>query len=322
MSSPLPPGDTSTKIRTSLLSLAICDALGGPVEFHARGTFPQITSMQPNHNFSLPAGAWTDDTSMALCLADSLINSSRFSETDQASRYVRWLQTGYLSVTGTCFDAGNATRVAVSIWASGGGLDEIRSALDRTMCCGNGSLMRVLPVALMYWSTPGTARDYARRSSLTTHPHRLCQEACELYVYLITTILGAADSCVCLEKADLVLALRDWDYENQELHLVFATGSWVNKDEREISSSGYVLHTLEAALWVFLRTHSFEEGAIMAVNLGDDADTVAAVYGGIAGAWYGGNNDEFWSGRVKEWRERLLKREVVEKFADELIMKA
>jgi ADP-ribosyl-[dinitrogen reductase] hydrolase len=322
MSSTLPPGDISTKIRTSLLCLAICDALGGPAEFHARGSFPQITSMQSNRNFSLPAGAWTDDTSMALCLADSLINSAHFSERDQASRYVRWLRTGYLSVTGTCFDAGNATRVAVNIWASGGNLDEIRTALDRTECCGNGSLMRALPVALTYWNAPEMARGYARRSSLTTHPHRLCQEACELYVHLITTILGAADSRVHLGKANLIQALKEWEYENQELRLVFATGTWVNKDEAEISSSGYVLHTLEAALWVFFRTHSFEEGAIRAVNLGDDADTVAAVYGGIAGAWYGGNNDAFWSGRVKKWREDLLKREVVEKFADELVMKA
>jgi ADP-ribosyl-[dinitrogen reductase] hydrolase len=317
-SSSLPASILATKIRTSLLGLALGDALGGPVEFHPRGTFPFVTTLLPNTNFGLPPGAWTDDTSMALCLADSLTSQPTFSESDQASRYVRWVQSGYLSVTGYCFDVGNGTRAAVGIWASGAGLQEVKRALDHKVRCGNGSLMRVLPVALAYWRTPEKALEYARRSSTTTHPHVLCQEACAVYVHLVTMILSAADSGAALEKMDLLQALGGWNYENAELRDIFTDEKWVRKGSAEIRSSGYVVHTLEAALWAFFGTESFEEGAIKVVNLGDDADTVGAVYGGIAGAWYGGD-ESFWTGKTNAWREGLLKREIVEGFAEKLV---
>jgi ADP-ribosyl-[dinitrogen reductase] hydrolase len=316
---PLVPAPIATKIQVSLLSLAMCDALGGPVEFHRRGTFPRVTSMIANTNFNLPAGCWTDDTTMALCLADSLVASGgAFSEADQAARYVRWIYAGYLSVTGYCFDAGSATRTAVQIWHAGGGLREIRASLGRKVHCGNGSLMRVLPVALAFWRDPETAGELARRSSAVTHPHAVCQEACALYVSLVVEILNRAAHATPMQKPELLEMVAKWEWQTDVLRTTFADGKWVAKEEAQISSSGYVVHTLEAALWVFFRTHSFEEGAIEAVNLGDDADTVAAVYGGIAGAWYGADGDEFWSEKVREWRDGLVKRQVVEGFGEGL----
>ncbi|KAI5851804.1 ADP-ribosylglycohydrolase [Tricharina praecox] len=316
---PLVPAPIATKIHISLLSVAICDALGGPAEFHRRGTFPHITSFVPNNNFGLPAGCWTDDTSMALCLADSLINSREgFSEADQGSRYVRWVDEGYLSATGTFFDAGMATRVAVDIWRSGRGLQEIKKSLDHKNRCGNGSLMRVLPVALAYWRDAENAKALARRSSAVTHPHSVCQEACALYVSLVVEILRRAAEGRGMKKSELLGMVNKWEWQTDELSATFADGKWVAKEEAKISSSGYVVHTLEAALWVFFRTDSFEEGAIDVVNLGDDADTVAAVYGGIAGAWYGADGKEFWSAKVKEWGDGLVRRDVVEGFGEGL----
>lgn len=322
LSSHLPSASSATKTRLSLLSLALCDALGGPAEFHQRGTFPHITTMQPNTNFNLPPGTWTDDTSMALCLARS-ITSGTFSEADQARIYLQWYTHGYLSATNTCFDIGAATRAALDIWRSGRGLPEVARSLDKKVRCGNGSLMRVLPVALAYWSaSEERLSELARRSSLVTHPHKMCQEACALYVNLVAAVVRAADAGAVLEKRDLLERVMAWEYESSELSDVLSDGAFVRKEEAAIRSSGYVVHTLEAALWTFFRTESFEEGAIRVVNLGDDADTVAAVYGGLAGAWYGQEDDEgntFWSERVKGWRTDLVKRKVVESIAEELV---
>ncbi|KAF8540558.1 ADP-ribosylation/Crystallin J1 [Trichophaea hybrida] len=316
--STLPLSSVSTKIRTSLLSLAICDALGGPAEFRPRGTFPLITTLLPNPAFSLPPGVFTDDTSMTLCLADSLCALSSFSEEDQASRYNRWYRSGYLSATGECFDIGLATRVALGIWGAGGGLKEVAEKLDRSDRCGNGSLMRVLPVALVLWRTPEKAEEAAERSSNVTHPHKMCAEACRVYVRLVVGILVAADCGRAMVKEDLLRVVMSYPWENKNLREVFGDGGFVRKREEEIRSSGYVLHTLEAALWCFFGTVTFEEGAVRAVNLGDDADTVAAVYGGLAGAWYG-VHEGFWEGKVGEWRRGLVEREMVEGIAERLV---
>ncbi|KAF8253512.1 ADP-ribosylation/Crystallin J1 [Wilcoxina mikolae CBS 423.85] len=316
--STLPLSSTSTKIRTSLLSLAICDALGGPAEFRRRGTFPLITTLLPNPTFSLPPGVFTDDTSMTLCLADSLCALSSFSEADQASRYNRWYRSGYLSATGECFDIGNATRAALEIWGAGGGLKEVAEKLDRSNKCGNGSLMRVLPVALALWRTPEKAEEAAERSSNVTHPHKMCVEACRVYVRLVVGILRAADCGRAMVKEDLLRVVMNYPWENKKLREVFGDGGFVRKREEEIRSSGYVLHTLEAALWCFFGTDTFEEGAVRAVNLGDDADTVAAVYGGLAGAWYG-VDEGFWEGKVGVWRRGLVEREMVEGIAERLV---
>ena len=324
MDAVLPAASAATKTRSSLLALAICDALGGPAEFRRRGTFPRITTLQRNETFHLPPGTWTDDTSMALCLADSLCSlPGSFSEEDQARRYIRWFQDGYLSATDYCFDIGSATRTALEIWHGGGGLPQVRHSLDEKWRCGNGSLMRVLPVALALWRTgdggeAGEVGELAARSSVVTHPHKLCQEACRVYVSLVTRVLRAADRGEALTKGDLLEMLKRRAWENTELREVFATGEFVRKDEAQIKSSGYVVDTLEAALWGFFGTASFEEGAIAIVNLGDDADTVAAVYGGLAGAWYA-IEERFWQGRTGEWHSGLVRREVVEEMAERLV---
>ena len=255
---------------------------------------------------------------MTLCLADSLCALSSFSESDQAARYIRWYRHGYLSATGACFDIGAATRVALEIWGAGGGLGEVAQKLGRKERCGNGSLMRVLPVGLALWRWPQLAEEAAERSSKVTHPHGVCTEACRVYVRLITTILRAADSSTSLSKVDLLDILTSYPWANPELRGVFASGTFVRKTEGEIRSSGYVVHTLEAALWCFFGTEEFEEGAVRAVNLGDDADTVAAVYGGLAGVWYG-TDDGYWEGKVGEWRRGLVGLEVVEGMAERLV---
>ncbi|PWW78677.1 ADP-ribosylglycohydrolase, partial [Tuber magnatum] len=269
----------------------MCDALGAPAEFHARGTFAHIDTLQPNRSLNLEVGAWTDDTSMALCLAKSLTRTTppSFSLEEQAGRYVSWFRTGYLSAVGYCFDIGVATRSALCIWERQP--EEALGVVARDFAveskCGNGSLMRVLPISLTYFRDESVATRCARESSMPTHPHEMCQEACALYTLLVCRILQWTEARDWgKSKAHLLSIVREFPYVNDKLRDTLADGEFVNKPREEISSSGYVLHTLEAALWAFFTTATFEDGAVLVVNLGDDADTVAAVYGGLAGAWY------------------------------------
>jgi len=194
----------ATKIRSAILATAMVDALGGPVEFQPRFSFPLVTTMLPNQTFSLPPGVWTDDTSMALCLARSLATFTPdsdgeiesiggFDEKHQLDAYLAWKNHGKLSAVGRCFDVGNTIRQALDIYAKTMSLHhnieltmrQIDVQLSGEFCAGNGSLMRVLPVGLAFWRDERLAKEYARRSSKTTHPNLVCQEACEVWTQTI-----------------------------------------------------------------------------------------------------------------------------------------
>lgn len=292
------PMSTAYRVRGSLYGVAVCDALGAPVEFCRRGTFPSVTAMRYNPNFDLPPGSWTDDTSMTLCLAQSLVdNDGDILLQDQVKKYIQWFKDGYMSSTGKCFDIGNATRNALSIWreefAKGGSAAEvlkrgqlaIDKALKHKIQCGNGSLMRVSPIGLVFNEDVAKAMEHAAASSQVTHPYPTNTEACKIYTKLIASTFRD------IVKPDLALIVANWTFEDPDLKSRFAKyhafEAWQEVSEKQISSSGYVVHSLEASLWAFFTTASFEEGALKAVNLGDDADTVGAIYGGIAGAFYG-----------------------------------
>ncbi|KAL8774515.1 MAG: hypothetical protein Q9209_000888 [Squamulea sp. 1 TL-2023] len=292
------PISTASRIQGSIYGVAVCDALGGPVEFRRRGTFTPVIGLRYNPNFDLPPGCWTDDTSMTLCLAQSLVdNNGDFVLQDQVKKYVQWLEKGYMSSIGKCFDIGNATRTALSIWrealTKGGSDDEIlargqlavEKALKYKVQCGNGSLMRVSPIGLVFHKDIAKATEHAAASSQVTHPYPTNTEACRLYTKIMV-------STFCnMTKSDLASIVTEWTLEDSDLkgrlEKYGTFQAWQEVGEGEISSSGYVVHSLEASLWAFFTTTSFEEGALKVVNLGDDADTVGAIYGGLAGAFYG-----------------------------------
>ncbi|KAI4182308.1 MAG: hypothetical protein LQ346_006610 [Caloplaca aetnensis] len=297
-----PPLAPASRIRGSLYGVAVCDALGAPVEFCARGTFPPITDgFQYNPNFDLAPGCWTDDTSMTLCLAQSLVDrAGAFDARDQVGKYVKWYEEGYMSSVGKCFDIGNATRNALAIWreylkgaaaatGEGEGMEGAQKAVDarlkKKVQCGNGALMRVAPVGLVFYRDEVKAVEYAGLSSQVTHPYPTNAEACVVYTKLV------AATFTDKSKADLASIVADWAFDDPDLKSRFEKyrdlRSWKEVKSDRISSSGYVVHSLEASLWGFFTTESFEEGALKVINLGDDADTVGAIYGGIAGAFYG-----------------------------------
>jgi len=274
--------------RGCFLGMAIGDALGAAVEFHPPGSFPLVTGYRAGGPHGLRAGEWTDDTSMALALADS-IASVGWDLDDQARRYLDWWRRGRYSVNGRCFDIGTTTARGLARFEETG--SAATSGAAGPGAVGNGSIMRLapVPIALAGW-WPGSPEALARRcgeSSLPTHAHADCVSACA-YLGLVTAALLAGQPREELldPRAALLGPLRAAGLLTPGVEAV-ALGSFRERQPPEIRGSGRVLQSLEAALWAFWRAGSFAEAVLAAVNLGEDADTTGAVCGQIAGACWG-----------------------------------
>ncbi len=301
--------DLVERYRGSLLGLAAGDALGTVLEFQPPELVVPIDDMLGGGPFDLEPGQWTDDTSMALCLAESLIECRGFDPVDQLRRYVRWWREGHLSSTGRCFDIGNTTRAALARFQQTG---EPYGGLTERSSAGNGSLMRLTPVPLFFAGRPSEAVARAADSSRTTHAVTEAVDACR---YLAGLIVGALQG-VAKEQllADHFCPVQGlWEREPLTPTVAeIAAGSFKNRQPPEIRGSGHVVRCLEAALWAFHNTDSFREGALLAVNLGDDADTTGAVFGQLGGACYGERDIP------ESWRSRLAMRETIESYAEGL----
>ena len=293
----------------SILGMAAGDALGTTLEFRPPGTFSPLTAMVGGGPFHLEPGQWTDDTSMALCLANSLIECRGFDPADQMRRYARWWQEGYLSCTGSCFDIGNATSGALARFVRTG---EPYSGSTDPRSAGNGSLMRLAPVPLAFAGRPEEAIALAAESSRTTHAAPECLSACRYFAGLLVGALQGQPKDALLSEHYTPVA-GPWEAEPLAPKVAaVAMGAYRQRNPPAIRGTGYVVATLEAALWAFSRTDTFRDGALLVVNLGDDADTTGAVYGQIAGAFYGA------AGIPAAWRERLCRRDWLDAAADGL----
>ena len=257
-----------------VVGLAIGDAVGTTVEFLPRGGFPPVTDMIGQGPFRLSPGQWTDDTSMALCLAESLLAYPDLNPLDLMQRFQRWLEVGENSATGTCFDIGKTTLRALSQFKRTqnpiAGSTHIRDS-------GNGSIMRLAPVAAAHWRTAEIAEHIAQKQSATTHQSPLAMESC-----------AALARILCRGISGMGIAAIEVDDEGWLPQIrAIGQGAWRGKTEDAIESTGYVLHTMEVALWSFAKSDSFEDTILTAVNLGHDSDTTGAVAGQIAGAIWG-----------------------------------
>ncbi|MYN65266.1 MAG: hypothetical protein F4X11_09600 [Acidobacteria bacterium] len=278
----------------AFLGLAVGDAVGTTLEFRRRDAQPRVEDMEGCGPFELPPGSWTDDTAMALALAESLATSEALDPRDLMDRFVRWWRDGDYSCRGYCFDIGNTTRAALDRYLQTG--DPLAGSTDPGSA-GNGSLMRLSPVALRFWRDRPRLVATAAEQSRTTHGATEAVDACRAFAELL------ADGIAGTPRAE-VLARRP--FEGAEAVARVLAGSWRGRPRNEIRSSGYVVHTLEAALWSVARAGNFRNAVLLAANLADDADTVAAVTGQLAGALYGLRGiPDAWLERLA-WRDRLL----------------
>jgi ADP-ribosyl-[dinitrogen reductase] hydrolase len=290
------------RYRGCLLGLACGDAVGTTVEFMPRGTFEPVTDMNGGGPFDLRPGEWTDDTSMALCLAASLVHCRGFEPVDQMNRYCNWRSVGYMSSNGKCFDIGITVATALDRYLL---TQDPFAGQPDPRTAGNGALMRLAPVPMFFRASAADTFRFSGESTRTTHGAQEAIECSRLFgLQLRAALMGATKEAIFATTVPEPLSASV---------AAIAAAEFANKPREAIKGSGYCVDALEAALWCFMHTASFEEAVLAAANLGDDADTTAAICGQIAGAHYG-------AGSIPAaWLERLAMREDIELLADSLL---
>jgi ADP-ribosyl-[dinitrogen reductase] hydrolase len=281
----------SERILGALWGSLAGDALGVPVEFQTRETVREnpVTGMRGFGTHRQPAGTWSDDSSLLLCTAESLVHAGGLDTADLGARFVRWERDGCWTPHGEVFDIGHTTARAISQIASGTPPEEAGGA--DTNSNGNGSLMRIIPIALWFHEESEEAiAAYALRASSLTHRHARSQMASAYYCLLARELLHGASRRDALRAAFGAFSriYARTPFAEEMPHFRLLDSEVLDKlPETEIASSGYVIHTLLASVWCLLTSESFEETLLKAVNLGEDTDTTGTVAGGLAGAYYG-----------------------------------
>jgi len=290
------------------------DALFGPVEFKTRRYCDEnpVTDMNlHNFNFDVPPGFWTDDTSMCLCLAQSLIENKGINQKDQMDKYTDWFRKGYMSSEdNVCIDIGKGTANAILQYERSG---ETISFMNQDRYSGNGSIMRLTPIPIFYRNkTINACLDACIKSSEITHPAIKCKIGCKILGSIIYNILHGVKKEHLLEQLRKDITEEEILKLDENIFLDIYSGAFLNKTREQIHSSGYIAHTLEAALYSFFKHNNYKDTILFAGNLGSDTDTVACVTGQISGAYYGIYSVP------KEWIQKLVKPELLWKVIDEL----
>lgn len=275
------------KIYDAVMGLVVGDALGVPVEFKARDTF-HVDDMIGYGTYNQPPGTWSDDSSLTLATMESIIRKGGIDPADMMNNFsVEWYYKGEFTPYGKVFDIGGTTEAAIRRFNSG--IEPLKCGLNHYKHNGNGSLMRILPLALM----PSSLHAVDEVSSLT-HSHEISKRACRLYVGTAEQLLKGASLWEVIGCSGI------WVKEFDRISKIYK----VNRDE--IRSTGYVVETLEAALWCVYHTSSYRDCVLTAVNLGGDTDTIAAVAGGLAGIVYGCGGE---SGIPDEWIAQIARKD-------------
>jgi len=288
------------RARGALLGLAVGDALGATLEFKTRDSYLPLTDMVGGGPFNLAPGEWTDDTSMALALADSLLGCRGLNPQDLAERFCRWRYEGRYSHNGRCFDVGNTVSQALGEFRRTG--SPISGSCD-ARSAGNGSLMRLAPVALFWAHDPETCMEMARLQSRVTHGAEEAVEACAAFALLLSKAIRG-------DGKDTVLSPHVGRWPEKVASALRMEP--IARPRSLVRGLGYVIHSLEAAIWAVGNSNDFREAVLLAANLGEDADTTAAITGQLAGAIWGE------SGIPDEWLRKLAWRDQITDFADKL----
>ena len=272
-----------------LIGASVGDALGVPVEFKSRQhlkTNP-VTDIMGFGTYDKPAGTFSDDSSMMFCLAESLVEG--YDVNDIAENFQKWMHEGYWTADGEVFDVGIATRKAINRLRVVKHPTEAGSTAERDN--GNGSLMRILPLAVYAKDLSIDERcEIVKQVSSITHAHSRSVLACIYYIEFALNILEAETIEEAYLNTNFWLRIyldENTEYQTESIYFErILNGSLLELSENEIKSSGYVIDSLEAAIWCLLHSNSYEECILKAVNLGEDTDTIACIAGGIAGVFY------------------------------------
>lgn len=295
------------KIRGALFGLAVGDALGVPVEFRSRSHLKMtpVTTMMGYGTWNQPPGTWSDDSSLAFCLAESLTNG--YDLNDIAQNFIRWMKNGYWGAHHRVFDVGNATHASISRLIKGVSPDLAGGILEDDN--GNGSLMRILPLVFHIHGLPIENRfERIKEVSSITHAHFRSVFACFIYEEMALELLKGSDAAGSYEemKNKVKRFCVSSEFNQKEIGLFSKILEKNIKDMPEylIHSGGYVIDTLEASLWCILNTNNYSDAVLQAVNLGGDTDTTACVTGGLAGLLYGFDDiPERWLGEIARYND-------------------
>ena len=289
----------------AMLGLAIGDAMGAPVEFRPRGKFTPVNGFRDGGPFKLKAGQWTDDTSMALCLANSLITCQGMNPKDQMDRYLRWVNDGYMSCVGRAVGIGQTVLRALVRYHD---TQDPYQGSTGPKHAGNGCIMRLAPVPIFYHRDAEKAVLNAIDSAKTTHGSPQALQTTAFFAGLIWGALNQVPKDELLTPYYTPMAELSFTDLHTDVDQV-VSGAYKNKLIGDLNPTGYAPESLEVALWCFYHTQSFEDGLLAAVNMGGDADTIGAIYGQLAGAFYG------IAGIPQHWIEGLE----IPNYMDELI---
>ena len=310
------------QIKSVMIGHAIGDALGVPVEFCEREELDEnpVIKMMGFGSYPVPAGAWSDDTSMAIATLDSLAKGV-VDYDDIMKNFVSWTSEDAYTPTGEMFDIGRTCLAAIRNYLAPNGRPALECGLNDERSNGNGSLMRIHPFALYEFFNESFNINTIHSASSLTHAHRRSQIACGIYSFVLWELLKSHSKESIRYGLNKARRFYGDDVENQHYNNLYRRIGLVDihfedpdtfqyVERKDIKSSGYVVDTLEAALWCVLTTNNYSDCVLKAVNLGDDTDTVAAVAGGLAGALYG------YDDIPKEWLDTLIKRDHIENMCE------
>ncbi|WP_392531865.1 ADP-ribosylglycohydrolase family protein [Nostoc sp. C117] len=306
---------TAAKTLSGLMGLCVGDALGVPVEFTSRAERVKspVTTMLGYGTWNQPPGTWSDDSSLSFCLAECLCRG--YSLDAIANSFWRWYKEAYWTPRGDVFDIGQTTHTAIMRLKQGVVAHQAGGKVENSN--GNGSLMRILPMAYCHRSlTLGELLARVHDVSAITHAHARSQMACGIYISIAVALLEGADPQTAylqgLQDIQTIYSVREFLLEKPHFGRVFS-GEIAKLPVEEINSGGYVIDTLESSLWCLLNSSSYSEAVLKAVNLGGDTDTTAAVTGGLAGIYYGVENIP------RQWMNQIARRQdiiyLAERFA-------
>ena len=302
-------------VKGAIFGLAVADALGVPVEFESREKLNKnpVNEMLGFGSNDVPKGTWSDDTSMTLCTLNSITQKGKIDLEDNILEFSKWAEDGYMTPHGEMFDIGRTTLTSLrnywnckNVYNCGG-----KSEYDN----GNGSLMRIIPVSLFNYLKNLSQKESIQNIhevSALTHAHERSLIACGIYDFIVQELIKGSEKSsvkIALKKAEKYYA----DYQEIKYYKKLFDEKFTYTDINLIKSSGYVVDTLEAAIWCLLNTDCYKDCVLKAVNLGEDTDTVAAVAGGLAGILY------CYDSLPKEWINTLVKNDMISKMCDEFV---